>query len=158
MRTLTASKQTEGVIIMSDGDQNHFDPYLLKPIGIVYSTLKRLADCPKQGYDGAPDAWVEIYSPFLDGLDGINPGSKLILLTWLHKSERNILKVHPRNKPESPLRGVFSIRSPARPNPVGLHEVEVMEINNNGHLRVRQLEVLDGTPIIDIKPDRENAR
>jgi tRNA-Thr(GGU) m(6)t(6)A37 methyltransferase TsaA len=95
---------------------------------------------------------VEIDSAFAEGLDGITPGCEVILLTWFHKARRNVLKLHPRDNPENPLRGVFTTRSSNRPNPVGLHRVEVLEIDIQGRLRVRPLEALDGTPIIDIKP------
>ena len=133
-------------------DVDNTDPYVLLPVGIVRSKLKRREDCPRQGWEGAPDAWVEIDSAFAEGLDGITPGLEVILLTWFHKARRNVLKVHPRNNPENPLRGVFTTRSADRPNPVGLHRVEVLEVDMQGRLRVRPLEALDGTPIIDIKP------
>ena len=116
------------------------------------SKLKRREDCPKQGYEGAPDAWLEIDSALSDGLDGIIAGCEVIVLTWFHEATRGTLKLHPRGNPENPLRGVFSTRSPDRPNPVGLHRVEVLEIDMQGRLRVRPLEALDGTPVIDIKP------
>jgi tRNA-Thr(GGU) m(6)t(6)A37 methyltransferase TsaA len=127
-------------------------PYLLKPIGFVQSELKRREQCPKQGDEGAPEAWVAIEPDFVEGLDGIALGDKLVLLTWLHKSNRNVLKVHPRGDSKVSLRGVFSTRSPDRPNPVGLHRVEVVQIEGQRRFRVRPLEALDGTPIIDIKP------
>ena len=133
-------------------DFDTIDPYLLRPVGIVRSKLKRREDCPRQGWEGAPDAWVEIDPAFAEGLDGITPGCEAVLLTWFHKAKRNVLKVHPRNNPENPLRGVFSTRSADRPNPVGLHRVEVLEVDMQGRLKVRRLEALDGTPIIDIKP------
>jgi tRNA-Thr(GGU) m(6)t(6)A37 methyltransferase TsaA len=133
-------------------DVDHLDPYLLRPVGIVRSNLKRREDCPHQGWEGAPDAWVVIDAAFADGLDGITPGCEMVLLTWFHKARRNVLKLHPRNNPENPLRGVFTTRSADRPNPVGLHRVEVLEIDMQRRLRVRPLEALDGTPIIDIKP------
>ena len=133
-------------------DVNNIDPYLLRPVGIVRSKLKRREDCPRQGWEGAPDAWVEIDPAFVEGLDGITPGHEVVLLTWFHKAKRNVLKVHPRNNPENPLRGVFTTRSADRPNPVGLHRVEVLEVDMQGRLKVRPLEALDGTPIIDIKP------
>ena len=133
-------------------DFDTIDPYLLRPVGIVRSKLKRREDCPRQGWEGAPDAWVEIDPAFAEGLDGITPGCEAVLLTWFHKAKRNVLKVHPRNNPENPLRGVFTTRSADRPNPVGLHRVEVLEVDMQGRLKVRRLEALDGTPIIDIKP------
>lgn len=132
-------------------DLQNIAPYQLQPIGFVRSELKRRKDCPKQGYEGAPDAWVEIEPVFLEGLDGITPGSEVILITWFHKSDRNVLKVHPRGDAKNALRGVFATRSPVRPNPLGLHRVEVLQMDADGRLKVRPLEALDGTPIIDIK-------
>lgn len=111
----------------------------LQPIGEVHSELKRRRDCPRQGREGAPSAWVVIAAAFVSGLEGISRGQGLVLLTWLHEAGRDVLQVHPRGDTAAPLRGVFLTRSPDRPNPVGLHRVEV-------------LEVLDGTPIIDVKP------
>lgn len=128
------------------------DPYQLQPIGTVRSSLKRLEECPRQGREGAPEAWVEIEPAFLDCLDGLSPGSEVVLLTWFHKAKRDVLKLHPRNNPENPVRGVFTTRSPSRPNPVGMHRVKVLEISARGEIRVSPLEALDGTPVIDIKP------
>ena len=133
-------------------DLDNIDPYLLRPVGFVRSKLKRREDCPKQGYEGAPDAWVEIEPAFAEGLDGITPGREVILITWFHKATRKVLKLHPRNDPEIPLQGVFTTRSSDRPNPIGLHRVEVLRVDLQGRFRVRPLEALDGTPIIDIKP------
>lgn len=140
----------KGILIVVD--LNNIAPYQLQPVGFVRSSLKRREDCPKQGYEGAPDAWVEIEPAFTECLDGITPGSEVILLTWFHKSDRNVQKVHPRSDPNNPLRGVFATRSPSRPNPVGLHRVEVLQIDLQKRLKVRPLEAMDGTPIIDIKP------
>ncbi len=140
----------EGVITTVDFD--HLGPYLLRPVGIVRSWLRRREDCPHQGWEGAPDAWLEIDPVFADGLDGITPGCEVVLITWLHKARRNVLKLHSRNNPENPLRGVFTTGASDRPNPVGLHPVEIMEVDEEGRLKVRPLEAVDGTPIIDIKP------
>ncbi len=126
--------------------------YILQPIGIVRSPLKSREGCPKQGWKGAPDAWLEICENFRRGLDGVIVGSEILLLTWLHQGRRDLLAVHPRGDPKEPVRGVFSTRSPDRPNPIGLHRVEVLEIQKSGRMKVRPLEALDGTPIIDIKP------
>lgn len=126
--------------------------YVLRPVGVVRSPLKSLEDCPKQGYEGAPDAWLEIDAAFADALDGLNVGLEILLLTWLHQGRRDLLRVHPRGNLEEPLKGVFVTRSPDRPNPVGLHRVTVMEFQKSNRVRVRPLEVVDGTPIIDIKP------
>ncbi len=130
----------------------HHEYYRIRPIGVVRSKLKRLEDCPRQGREGAPDAWLEMDPAFADGLDGISLGSELVVLTWFHKAGRDILKVHPRGNPANPLCGVFAARSQNRPNPIGLHRVTVLEMEKPLRLRVGPLEALDGTPIIDIKP------
>jgi len=126
--------------------------YLLRAVGIVRSSLNSLEVCPKQGSEGAPDAWLEIYPAFTDALDGIAVGSQILILTWLHKGRRDLLRVHPRGNPNEALRGVFATRSPDRPNPIGLHRAEVLEIQEPDRIRVQPLEALDGTPVIDIKP------
>jgi len=133
------------------GKRDRREPFLLRPVGFVRSGLKRLEDCPRQGAEGAPDAWVEVEPDFVDGIEGIAPGDEIVLLTWLHRARRDLLRVHPRNDPGKPLRGVFSTRAPVRPNPIGLHRVRVREIDPGGRLRVGPLEVLDGTPVLDIK-------
>jgi len=135
------------------------DPqFSIQPIGIVHSPLKTLEDCPKQGREGAPDAWIEIYDSFTEGLYTLSAGQEILILTWLHLAKREILKIHPRANPENPLKGVFAMRSPHRPNPVGLHKVRILEITPSGHLRVTPLEVVDGTPVIDIKSAQEDRR
>ena len=107
---------------------------------------------PRQGNEGAPDAWVEVNSAVAEGLEGIAVGSEIILITWFHKAHRDILKLHPRgDKKSKPITGVFSTRSPDRPNPLGLHRVTVLEITGN-RLKVRPIEAIDGTPVVDIKP------
>lgn len=126
--------------------------YVLRPVGVVRSPLKSREDCPKQGFEGAPDAWLEIDAAYAEALDGLTIGREILVLTWLHEGQRDLLRVHPRGNPEEPLRGVFVTRSPDRPNPVGLHRVEVVEFQKPNRIRVRPLEVLDGTPLIDIKP------
>lgn len=123
----------------------------LAPIGRVESPLDDLAKAPKQGDEGAPDAWLVIAEDLLGALDGIEVGDSLLVLTWLDRARRDVLAVHPRSDPSRPLRGVFGTRSPDRPNPIGLHRVEVAEIERN-RLRVRSLEALDGTPVLDLKP------
>ena len=126
--------------------------YLLQPVGVVRSSLKSLQDCPKQGWEGAPDAWLEIDPVFGDALEGLVVGSEIVVLTWLHEARRDLLQVHPRGDQDNPMRGVFATRSPNRPNPIGLHRVKVLEVRERCYLRVFPLEALDGTPIIDIKP------
>lgn len=125
--------------------------YTIEPIGFVRSGLTLLEDAPMQGDKGAPDAWLELTPDVAQGLLGIKAGDELIVLTWLHLAERDVLQVHPRGDLNRPLTGVFATRSPDRPNPVGLHRVSVMEVAE-GKLRVAPLEAIDGTPIVDIKP------
>ncbi len=124
---------------------------ILHPVGVVRSALKSRSECPKQGHEGAPDAWIEIAPAFVPALDGLSAGQEVLLLTWFHEGRRDVLKVHPRDNLDKPLRGVFATRSPDRPNPIGLHRVEILEIGQ-GRIHVRPLEALDGTPVIDIKP------
>jgi tRNA-Thr(GGU) m(6)t(6)A37 methyltransferase TsaA len=125
--------------------------YTIEPIGFVQSELTRLEDAPMQGDEGAPDAWLELSPQVAQGLSGIQAGDELIVLTWLHLAQRDVLQVHPRGDHNRPLTGVFATRSPDRPNPVGLHRVSVLEVAE-GKLRVAPLEAIDGTPIVDIKP------
>ena len=128
-------------------------PYQVDPIGFVRSELKQLENAPMQGDEGAPDAWLELTPSAAPGLLGIQPGNELIVLTWLHLAERDVLQVHPRGDMNRPLTGVFATRSPDRPNPIGLHRVSVLEVAEaERKLRVAPLEAIDGTPIVDIKP------
>ena len=123
----------------------------LTPIGRVESELTDRASAPKQGVEGAPDAWLVFEASVLDGLDGLEPGAEIIVLTWLHRAERDVLRVHPRDDRATPLRGVFNTRSADRPNPIGLHPVQVVSVEGP-RVRVRSLEAVDGTPIVDVKP------
>jgi tRNA-Thr(GGU) m(6)t(6)A37 methyltransferase TsaA len=123
----------------------------LRPIGIIRSRLKRRKNAPRQGDEGAPDAWLEIDRRLGVALDGIAVGHRLIVLTWLHKARRGVLSVHPRGNLELPLTGVFATRSPDRPNPIGLHPVVVKRISGT-RLRIGPIEAIDGTVVIDIKP------
>jgi tRNA-Thr(GGU) m(6)t(6)A37 methyltransferase TsaA len=121
------------------------------PIGVVESPLTDPASAPKQGDEGAPDAWLVFEPAVLQGLEGIRPGDRVIVLTWLHRARRDVLRVHPRDDVANPMQGVFNTRSSDRPNPIGLHEVEVVSIEGR-RARVRPLEAVDGTPIVDVKP------
>jgi tRNA-Thr(GGU) m(6)t(6)A37 methyltransferase TsaA len=123
----------------------------LTQIGYVESGLRDRAAAPMQGNEGAPDAWLVIDEGLADGLDGLAVGDDVFLFTWLHMSRRDVLRVHPRDDTSSPVRGVFTTRSPERPNPIGLHRVRVLELDGR-RIRVSDLEALDGTPIVDIKP------
>ena len=124
--------------------------FLLHPIGLIHSPLTDRKSAPRQRDDGAPEAWLEIDPQYKDALLGVNVGDKLILLSWLHQGRRETLQVHPRRIANAPLTGVFATRSPDRPNPIGLHEVTVLEIAGT-RIRVDALECVDGTPILDIK-------
>ena len=123
----------------------------LVPIGVVSSPLTDPAAAPKQGFEGAPDAWLVLEPRVAAGLDGMRPGDEIIAVTWLHRARRDILRVHPRDDPSNPERGVFTTRSADRPNPIGLHRVEVAAIDGT-RVRVRGLEAVDGTPVVDLKP------
>ena len=123
----------------------------LVAIGRVESPLTDRAAAPKQGDEGAPEAWLVFEPEFADALDGIAAGDEMLVLTWLDRAQRDVLKVHPRSDPARPLQGVFNTRSPDRPNPIGLHRVTVAEVDGT-RLRVSDLEAIDGTPIVDVKP------
>ena len=124
----------------------------LKLIGKIHSPLKTIEDCPLQESEDAPEATIEIYPEFLEGIKDLKPGGKIILITWLDKADRTVISCIPRRNYSSPKIGVFSTRSPDRPNPVGLHSVKIISIKDN-LIKVSALEVLDQTPLIDIKPD-----
>ncbi|MFP4148170.1 MAG: tRNA (N6-threonylcarbamoyladenosine(37)-N6)-methyltransferase TrmO [Nitriliruptoraceae bacterium] len=127
--------------------------YLLHPIGRVSSPLRIRALAPKQGGEGGSAAWLELDPEVTAGLDGLQRGDELVVLTWLHLAERDVLRVHPGGEEERPERGVFATRSPSRPNPIGLHRVTLLAIEP-GRLQVEPLEAIDGTPVLDLKPAR----
>lgn len=132
--------------------------YAVQPIGWVRSTLRSRKNAPRQRYEGAPPATLEILEEFVPALDGVIAGQEYVVLTWLHQAVRDVLIVRPRGDLNTPLTGVFAARSPDRPNPIGLHRVRVLNVENRRFLRVDALEAIDGTPVIDIKPvlDRSN--
>jgi len=109
-----------------------------------------------QGSEGAPDAWIDVHRSMVPALHGLSAGDEVIVITWLHRSRRDVLQVHPRSDPSRALAGVFATRSPDRPNPVGLHRVTIRAIDR-GRLRVGPIEAIDGTPVIDIKPVLSSA-
>jgi tRNA-Thr(GGU) m(6)t(6)A37 methyltransferase TsaA len=123
----------------------------LKPIGVVASPLTDLESAPRQADEGAPGAWLVFEPEVLEGLGSLRPGEQVIVLTWLDRARRDVLTVHPRGDTSRAQAGVFSTRSPHRPNPIGLHRVEITAIDGR-RIRVRSLEAVDGTPILDIKP------
>jgi tRNA-Thr(GGU) m(6)t(6)A37 methyltransferase TsaA len=121
------------------------------PIGTVESPLTDVASAPKQGHEGAPEAWLVFEPDVFDGLQDLRPGDRVIVLTWLDRARRDVLRVHPRDDVVQPEQGVFSTRSAERPNPIGLHPVEIV-FADGLRFQVRNLEAVDGTPIIDVKP------
>ena len=129
----------------------------IEPIGTVRSELNDPQKAPLQGDEGAPAAWLELSPRVAQGLVGISTGDELMVLTWLHRAQRDVLQVHPRGRTDRPLTGVFATRSPDRPNPIGLHRVRVVEVAK-ARIRVEPLEAIDGTPIVDIKPVLRNER
>jgi tRNA-Thr(GGU) m(6)t(6)A37 methyltransferase TsaA len=125
--------------------------YTLQPIGQVESPLRLREEAPKQGDEGAPEAWLVFDEAMADGLRDLEVGGDLLVLTWLDRASRDVLTVHPRGDSSRPATGVFSTRAPDRPNPLGLHRVSILAIEGL-RIRVRDLEALDGTPILDVKP------
>ena len=124
----------------------------LRQIGVVRSSLKNRRDCPFQEKEGAPEAWIEIDPAYADGLHGLDLGDEIIVLTWMHLANRDTLQVHPRGNRENPLKGVFAARSPSRPNPIGIHQTRIIALDQPLKIKVQALEVVDKTPVVDIKP------
>jgi tRNA-Thr(GGU) m(6)t(6)A37 methyltransferase TsaA len=131
--------------------EHSMSTFEIRPIGRVSSSLRTLDAAPRQADEGAPEAWLVFEPAAIEGLRNIRAGDDLILITWLDRARRDVLTVHPRGDASRPPEGVFSTRSPHRPNPLGLHEVNVTAVES-GRLRVRSLEAIDGTPIVDVKP------
>ena len=127
------------------------DDFVMRPIGRVESPLRDPAAAPCQGDEGSPDCWLVFDPDVRPALDGIEPGTDIVVITWLHRGDRSVLQVHPRGDQTRAMTGVFATRSPDRPNPLGLHVVHVLELEGL-RLRVQDLEAIDGTPIVDIKP------
>jgi tRNA-Thr(GGU) m(6)t(6)A37 methyltransferase TsaA len=126
-------------------------PIEITPLGVVRSTLRDRGDAPRQAFEGAPAATLEIDPEVAPALHGVTPGMELIVVTWLHEADRAALQVHPRDDEQIPLTGVFATRSSDRPNPIGLHRVTVLSIDSPTSVRVDALEAIDGTPILDLK-------
>ena len=123
----------------------------LTPVGFVKSPLADPGQAPRQGDEGTPEATIVFEPAVLPALDAVGPGDEMLVLTWLHLAPRDVLRVHPRDDPSRPVTGVFSTRSPGRPNPIGLHRIEILSVDGRT-VRVRNLEAVDGTPVIDLKP------
>ena len=127
------------------------DGFELRPIGRVRSPLTDRAEAPRQGHEGAPQAWIELYEAFAVAARDLEPGDEVFVLTWLDRSDRSVLSTHPRDDVTQPELGVFSTRSPDRPNPIGLHGVRIVE-RDGARLLADGLEAIDGTPVLDLKP------
>ena len=127
------------------------DEFLVRAIGRVRSAVRSRAQAPLQGNEGAPESTLVLAAELTTAATDLHPGQELLVLTWLHLADRAVLRVHPRGDPRNPEEGVFSTRSPDRPNPIGVHRVTVVAVDGS-RIRVRDLEAVDGTPIIDIKP------
>ena len=123
----------------------------LRVIGVIRSRLKALGDAPKQGTEGAPDAWLELEPSVAEACLGLSAGDEVLVITWFHQARRDVLQVHPRSDVRNPIAGVFATRSPHRPNPLGLHPVTVRSVGKR-RLRIGPIEAIDGTPVVDIKP------
>jgi tRNA-Thr(GGU) m(6)t(6)A37 methyltransferase TsaA len=123
----------------------------IRPVGSVESALVDREAAPKQGFEGAPDAWLVFDPGVADAIRDLAVGNDVFVLTWLHRALRDVLAVHPRDDPRNPETGVFSTRSQDRPNPIGLHRTQIVAIDGLRVL-VRDLEAFDGTPIVDVKP------
>jgi tRNA-Thr(GGU) m(6)t(6)A37 methyltransferase TsaA len=124
---------------------------VLRPIGRVRSTLRRREDAPKQGDEGSPEAWIDFDAAVAPAVADLAEGAEVLVLTWLDRADREVLRTRPRDDPDRPEQGVFSTRSPDRPNPIGLHRVGIVAVEGTS-LRVRDLEALDDTPVLDVKP------
>jgi tRNA-Thr(GGU) m(6)t(6)A37 methyltransferase TsaA len=131
------------------GDSAH--RYDIRPVGRVESPLATLDDAPKQGFEGAPEAWIVFEADVADACRDLSAGDEVFVLTWLHAARRDVQLVHPRDDPAVPLHGVFSTRSADRPNPIGLHRARIVEVDGL-RARVADLEAIDGTPVVDVKP------
>jgi len=123
----------------------------LRQIGVVRSELKNIHDCPRQESEAAPGAWIEIEPQYAEAMDGLEVGDEIMVFTWMHLADRSILKVHPRGNRGNPIKGVFATRSPHRPNPIGLHKTRITAVEPPSRIKVAFLEVIDNTPVLDIK-------
>ena len=126
--------------------------FKISPIGIVRSRLKEISQCPRQESEAAPGAWIEIEPQYAEAMDGLEVGDEIMVFTWMHLADRSILKVHPRGNRKNPIQGVFGTRSPHRPNPIGLHKTRITAVDPPYRIKVGSLEVVDNTPVVDIKP------
>lgn len=125
--------------------------YRLIPVGSIRSQIRDVADCPRQGRDAGQEAWVEILPEYQEALEGLSDRTRILVICWLHEARRDVLQVRPRGDPSRPLTGVFATRSSSRANPIAVYPVDLLEVRENA-LRVRGIDAIDGTPVVDIKP------
>jgi len=125
--------------------------FVVRPVGVVRSSLTDRSQCPHQGDECAPEAWIEVDPKYAAAIDGLASGTEILVLTWMHLADRSVLRVHPKGDVRNPVTGVFRTRSPDRPNPIGIHRVKIEAVGSANRLLVRPLEVVDQTPVIDIK-------
>ena len=125
--------------------------FIVHPVGVVKSSLTDRSQCPHQGNEGAPEAWIELEPEYAEALNGLEPGVEIIILTWMHLADRTVLQVHPKGDLRKPITGVFKTRSADRPNPIGLHRATIVAVERPTLLLVKPLEVVDRTPVVDIK-------
>jgi tRNA-Thr(GGU) m(6)t(6)A37 methyltransferase TsaA len=150
-RPVTARRPDRGARKPAGAASRRSRGYTVRPIGILRSPLASRAQAPRQGFEGGPDAWLELRPALAPGLHRIAAGDELIVVTWLHRSRRSVLKVRKRRHLDRRLWGVFATRSPDRPNPLGLHRVTVRQVEGI-RLRIGPIEAIDGTPVLDLKP------
>lgn len=151
-RRLRVAEQREDKGSHGSGGEEGVMEFQIRPIGRVRSPFDDPAQCPYQEHEGAAQAWIEVESQYAGALDGLEVGDEILVLSWMHLGDRSILRVRPRRNPENPLRGVFATRSPNRPNPIGVHKTRILAIEAPSRILVESLELLDGTPVVDIKP------
>jgi tRNA-Thr(GGU) m(6)t(6)A37 methyltransferase TsaA len=144
-------------VAVSPDDAEMTTSYELKPVGHVESELVDRETAPKQGFEGAPDAWLVFDPAVAEAVRDLAVGDEVFVLTWLHRGRRDVLAVHPRDDPRNPVTGVFATRSQDRPNPIGLHRVRIAAVDGL-RVRVRELEAFDGTPVLDVKPVLDGGR
>ncbi len=139
------------------GREKHME-FVMHPIGVVRSSLADRSQCPNQGNEGAPEAWIEVAPEYAAAMDGLGPGTEIIILTWMHLADRSVLRVHPKGDQRNPITGVFKTRSADRPNPIGLHRVTIVAVDPPNRLLVEPLEAVDKTPVVDIKYVLDEAK
>ncbi len=125
--------------------------FVVHSIGVVRSSLTDRSQCPHQGREGAPEAWIELDPKYAAAAEGLKPDTEVMILTWMHLADRSVLRVHPKGDPRNPITGVFKTRSADRPNPIGLHRATVVAVEPPNRFLVKPLEVVDGTPVVDVK-------